>query len=83
MAAELKIDSVYAELMPEDKVQLLEEFCNDRMENEKLAFVGDGMNDAPVLALADIGIAMGGLAARMPRLRRRTLSLWKMSRRRL
>ena len=35
MAAELKIDSVYAELMPEDKVQLLEEFCNDRMENEK------------------------------------------------
>ena len=68
--------------MPEDKVQLLEEFCNDRMENEKLAFVGDGMNDAPVLALADIGIAMGG-SARMPRLRRRTLSLWKMSRRRL
>ena len=63
MAAELKIDSVYAELMPEDKVQLLEEFCNDRMENEKLAFVGDGMNDAPVLALADIGIAMGGLGA--------------------
>jgi len=49
--------------MPEDKVQLLEEFCNDRMENEKLAFVGDGMNDAPVLALADIGIAMGGLGA--------------------
>lgn len=43
VAAELKIDSVYAELMPEDKVQLLEEFCNDRMENEKLAFVGDGM----------------------------------------
>ena len=63
VAAELKIDSVYAELMPEDKVQLLEEFCNDRMENEKLAFVGDGMNDAPVLALADIGIAMGGLGA--------------------
>ena len=63
VAAELKIDSVYAELMPEDKVQLLEEFCNDRMENEKLAFVGDGMNDAPVLALADIGIAMGAMGS--------------------
>ena len=63
MAIEEDDDSVYAELMPEDKVQLLEEFCNDRMENEKLAFVGDGMNDAPVLALADIGIAMGGLGA--------------------
>ncbi|MBS6098743.1 MAG: HAD-IC family P-type ATPase [Streptococcus vestibularis] len=63
MAADLKIDSVFADLMPEDKVQLLEEFCNDRMENEKLAFVGDGMNDAPVLARADIGIAMGGLGS--------------------
>lgn len=63
VAAELKIDSVYSELLPEDKVRLLEEFRDDQMENEKLVFVGDGMNDAPVLALADIGIAMGGLGA--------------------
>lgn len=63
VAAELKIDSVYSELLPEDKVRLLEEFRDDQMENEKLVFVGDGMNDAPVLALADIGIAMGGFGA--------------------
>ena len=63
VAAELKIDSVYSELLPEDKVRLLEEFRDDQMENEKLVFVGDGMNDAPVLALADVGIAMGGLGA--------------------
>lgn len=63
VASRLKIDSVYAELLPEDKVELVEEFCGSQIENEKLAFVGDGMNDAPVLALADIGIAMGGLGA--------------------
>lgn len=63
VAAELGIDSVYAELMPEDKVALLEEFREEQMEGEILAFVGDGINDAPVLALADIGIAMGGLGA--------------------
>lgn len=63
VAGELGIDSVYAELMPEDKVSLLEEFREDQMEGEMLAFVGDGINDAPVLALADIGIAMGGLGA--------------------
>ena len=63
VAGELGIDSVYAELMPEDKVSLLEEFREDQFEGEMLAFVGDGMNDAPVLALADIGIAMGGLGA--------------------
>ncbi len=62
-ASKLKIESVYAELMPEDKVTLLEEFRENQMEGEKLAFVGDGINDAPVLALADIGIAMGGLGA--------------------
>lgn len=63
VAGELGIESVYAELMPEDKVALLEEFREDQMEGEMLAFVGDGINDAPVLALADIGIAMGGLGA--------------------
>ena len=63
VAGELGIESVYAELMPEDKVALLEEFREDQMEGELIAFVGDGINDAPVLALADIGIAMGGLGA--------------------
>ena len=55
VADELGIESVYAELLPEDKVALLEEFREDQMEGELLAFVGDGINDAPVLALADIG----------------------------
>ena len=63
VAAKLKIESVYAELMPEDKVEQLEEFRESEMEGEKLAFVGDGINDAPVLALSDVGIAMGGLGA--------------------
>ena len=62
-ASILRIESVYAELMPEDKVALLEEFHENQMEGEKMAFVGDGINDAPVLKLADIGIAMGGLGA--------------------
>ena len=62
-ASALGIESVYSELMPEDKVALLEEFRENQMEGEKLAFVGDGINDAPVLSLADVGIAMGGLGA--------------------
>lgn len=62
-ASALGIRSVYSELMPEDKVTLLKEFRENQMEGEKLAFVGDGINDAPVLSLADIGIAMGGLGA--------------------
>lgn len=63
VASRLHIESVYSELMPEDKVSLLEEFRENQMEGEKLVFVGDGINDAPVLTLADIGIAMGGLGA--------------------
>ena len=62
-AKQLGIEYVYANLMPEDKVEQVKEFMDSQMESEKLAFVGDGINDAPGLALADIGIAMGGLGA--------------------
>lgn len=63
VAKKLKIDYVYAGLMPAEKVKQVEEFMESKMEDEKLAFIGDGINDAPVLARADIGIAMGGLGA--------------------
>lgn len=63
VAAELGFDKVYAGLLPEDKVGKLEELLNQMPSGRKLAFVGDGINDAPVLARADIGIAMGGLGS--------------------
>lgn len=63
VAKKLGIEFVYANLMPQDKVAQLEEIMSGQMESEKLAFVGDGINDAPVLARADVGIAMGGLGS--------------------
>lgn len=63
VAKELGLDKVYAELLPADKVDKLEELFSQKSKKGKLAFVGDGINDAPVLARADIGIAMGGLGS--------------------
>lgn len=63
VAAELGIGEVYSELLPADKVAKVEELLNQKSEKEKLAFVGDGINDAPVLSRADIGIAMGALGS--------------------
>ena len=63
VAAELGIDEVYSELLPADKVVKVEELLGKKKEKEKLAFVGDGINDAPVLSRADIGIAMGALGS--------------------
>lgn len=63
VAAELGIDEVYSELLPEDKVNLVERLLAGKGRKEKLVFVGDGINDAPVLSRADIGIAMGALGS--------------------
>lgn len=60
---ELEIDEIYSDLLPEDKVNKVEELLNTKNTKEKLAFVGDGINDAPVLTRADIGIAMGALGS--------------------
>lgn len=63
IAEELGIDELHAGLMPEDKVNIVDALCKQLPKNKKLAFVGDGINDAPVLTRADIGIAMGALGS--------------------
>ncbi len=63
VAAALNLDKAYTELLPADKVEKMEELMNQKSAKGQLAFVGDGINDAPVLARADIGIAMGGLGS--------------------
>ena len=63
VAGELGVDRVYSELLPADKVARVEELLAKKTEKEKLAFVGDGINDAPVLSRADIGIAMGAMGS--------------------
>lgn len=63
VATKLGLDKVYAELLPYGKVEKVEELLKEKTAKGKLAFVGDGINDAPVLAISDIGIAMGGLGS--------------------
>ena len=63
VAKEIGIDRVYSELLPADKVEKVEEILQNKGEKEKVAFVGDGINDAPVLSRVDIGIAMGALGS--------------------
>lgn len=63
ISKKLGIDKVHSELLPDEKVKKMEELLKNKTQNKKIAFVGDGINDAPVLALADIGIAMGDLGS--------------------
>ncbi|SCI32533.1 Cadmium%2C zinc and cobalt-transporting ATPase [uncultured Clostridium sp.] len=63
VALDLRLDKVYSDLLPNEKVEKVEEIYKNRNEKEKVAFVGDGINDAPVLARVDVGIAMGGLGS--------------------
>ena len=60
---ELKLDGYYSELLPQDKVKIVEDLIKEKSNEDKLLFIGDGINDAPVLALSDIGVAMGGLGS--------------------
>ena len=63
VAEKLKLDKVFSNLLPNEKVDRIEELYVGRNEKEKIAFVGDGINDAPVLARVDVGIAMGGFGS--------------------
>ena len=63
VARDLGIDKVFSELLPQDKVGVIEDLTDGLRKNRKLIFVGDGINDAPVLARADIGVAMGALGS--------------------
>lgn len=63
VAKKLNLDEYHAELLPHDKVSYIEKLLNEKSTNGKLLFIGDGINDAPVLALSDIGVAMGGIGS--------------------
>ena len=63
VSKKLKLDKYYAQLLPQDKVKIVEELIKKQNRGEKLAFIGDGINDAPVLALSDIGVSMGGVGS--------------------
>ncbi len=63
IASKLQLDECYAELLPQDKVSFMEQLMKEKQENRTFLFVGDGINDAPVLALSDVGVAMGGLGS--------------------
>lgn len=63
IASELKLDEVHAGLLPQQKVEHVEQLSKQKLQKKTLAFVGDGLNDAPVLAMADVGVAMGGLGS--------------------
>ena len=63
VSREVGVDEVYSELLPDGKVQKVKELIDNKAEDEKLFFVGDGINDSPVLAISDIGIAMGGVGS--------------------